>query len=285
MMRRSPSSFLWRDSDHSERTATIAEMAKMLADPKMGPSHPASILLRTQLEEAKKERDGAKSLLEKIQAAEQRRPRLRSETSCSTLCKRLRRSCPKLSRCDGSRWQLTCWWQRPYRCVLRKDARRSWKLWMRSQKAIRSNFRSTCAVRWSFWVHARLNLTESATFHNSSLFSSSFSFVFSLFSSFFSLLRGAPKNEGGEERSSQPPREGRPPNQEGGKGEREREKQRRRRPNQEGERETLQQKGRLETASKKGDRPTKNRKGEPNQKGKREPPNREGRGRTPLPKR
>ena len=51
-----------------------AEMAKMLADleSKMVPSHPASILLRTQLEEAKKERDGAKPLLEKIQAAEKR---------------------------------------------------------------------------------------------------------------------------------------------------------------------------------------------------------------------
>ena len=39
---------------------------------KMGPSHPASILLRSQFEEAKKERDGAKLLLEKIQAAEKR---------------------------------------------------------------------------------------------------------------------------------------------------------------------------------------------------------------------
>ena len=49
-------------------------MAKMLADleSKMGPSHPASILLRAQLEVAKKERDGAKPLLEKIQAAEMR---------------------------------------------------------------------------------------------------------------------------------------------------------------------------------------------------------------------
>ena len=42
----------------------------MLADleSKMGPSHPASVLLRTQLEE----RDGAKPLLEKIQAVEKR---------------------------------------------------------------------------------------------------------------------------------------------------------------------------------------------------------------------
>ena len=48
------------DSEQLECTATIAEMAKMFADfeSKMGPSHPASILLRTQLEEAKKERDG-----------------------------------------------------------------------------------------------------------------------------------------------------------------------------------------------------------------------------------
>ena len=54
------------DSEYSECTATIAEMAKMLADleSKMGPSHPASILLRTQLEDAKKERDGAEPLLE-----------------------------------------------------------------------------------------------------------------------------------------------------------------------------------------------------------------------------
>ena len=52
--------------------ATTAEMAKMLADLewKMGPSLPASILVRTQLEEAKMERDGAEPLLEKIQAAE-----------------------------------------------------------------------------------------------------------------------------------------------------------------------------------------------------------------------
>ena len=35
-------------------------------------SNPTSILLRTQLEEAKKECDGAKPLLEKIQAAEKR---------------------------------------------------------------------------------------------------------------------------------------------------------------------------------------------------------------------
>ena len=52
------------DSEHSECTATIAEMARMFSDleSKMGPSHPASILLRTQLEGAKKVRDGAKPL-------------------------------------------------------------------------------------------------------------------------------------------------------------------------------------------------------------------------------
>ena len=60
------------DIEDSECTATIAEMAKMLADleSKMGPSHPASMLLRTQLEKAKKQRDGASPFLEKIQAVE-----------------------------------------------------------------------------------------------------------------------------------------------------------------------------------------------------------------------
>ena len=57
------------DSKHSECTAIIAEMLTDL-ELKMEPSHPASILLRTQLEEAKKERDGAQPLLEKTRAAE-----------------------------------------------------------------------------------------------------------------------------------------------------------------------------------------------------------------------
>ena len=45
------------NSEHSGCTATSAEMVKMLADveSKIGPSHPASILLRTELEEVKKE--------------------------------------------------------------------------------------------------------------------------------------------------------------------------------------------------------------------------------------
>ena len=101
-------------SERSECTATIAEMAKMLSDleSKMGLSHPATILLRNQLEEAKKERDGAEPLLEKIQCSEKAaqnrelwRPPLRSETSCSNDCKRSRSSCTKLSRCDGRRRQ------------------------------------------------------------------------------------------------------------------------------------------------------------------------------------
>ena len=62
------------DSERSECTATIAELARMLTDLEsmMGASHPASLLLRTQLEEAKTERDGAQPLLEKIQTAEKR---------------------------------------------------------------------------------------------------------------------------------------------------------------------------------------------------------------------
>ena len=91
------------DNEHSEYTATIAEMAKMLADldSKMGPSYPASILLCTQLEEAKQERDGAKPAGEdpgRGKAAQKRdrklwRPQLRSKTSCSTHFKRTKKIC------------------------------------------------------------------------------------------------------------------------------------------------------------------------------------------------
>ena len=111
----------------------------------------------TQLEEAKKERDGGRCW---------RRSRLRK--SGSKRDRKLWR--PPVSGAGeatrnshavtgaggrahgptraGRRWQPTCRWQRPHRCVLRKDASRSWKLWMRSQKAINSNSRSTCALRW-----------------------------------------------------------------------------------------------------------------------------------------
>ena len=75
------------------------------------------------------ERDDAKPLLEKIQASERKlwRPPLRS------------------AHCDGSRrqsswihahrWQLACSWQWPHQFVRSEDARRSWRLWMRSQEA------------------------------------------------------------------------------------------------------------------------------------------------------
>ena len=74
------------DRGHSECTATVAEMAKMLADleSKMGPSHSASILLRSQLKEAKLERDGAKPLLEKILTAEKRLRTQRTAVEAAT---------------------------------------------------------------------------------------------------------------------------------------------------------------------------------------------------------
>ena len=139
-------------SSSPESTATIAEMARMLSDleSKIGPSHPATILLRTQLEEAKRERDGAKPLLEKIQAAE-KRLKTRQKAVEAAIAKRhqlqqsLQAAWEKLSRnSHGSRtqsswifahkWQLTCGWQRAHQFVRRKDARRSWRLWMRPQK-------------------------------------------------------------------------------------------------------------------------------------------------------
>ena len=93
----------------------------------MGPSLPASILLRTQLEEAKKERDGAKPLLDKIQAAE----------------KRLR-TCQKAVEAasdDGSRRQSS--WT-----SVAADLPLAATTPARSQEVISSNLGSPCALRW-----------------------------------------------------------------------------------------------------------------------------------------
>ena len=113
------------DSERSECTATIAKLARMLSDleSKMGPSHPATILLRTCLEEVKKGRHGTKPLLEKIQAAEKRlKARQRAVEATTAKRDQLQHSLQaSQERCDGSRrqssciyahrWQLTCRWQ------------------------------------------------------------------------------------------------------------------------------------------------------------------------------
>ena len=92
---------------------------------KMGPSHPASILLRTQLEEAKKERDGAMPLLEKIQAAEKRLKTQQNSTakrdqlqhSLQAVQEKLQEALTLRLEQEAElmdlRAQLTCHWQRP----------------------------------------------------------------------------------------------------------------------------------------------------------------------------
>ena len=118
----------------------------MLADleSKMGPSHPASILLRTQLQEAKKERHGAEPLLEKIQAAEKRLKARQKAVEASTakreqLQHSLQAAQDELHEALTLRRDQEAEIMDPSaqvaadlplaaatRCVLRKDARRSW---------------------------------------------------------------------------------------------------------------------------------------------------------------
>ena len=148
-------------------TATVAEMTKLLTDleSKMGPSHPASVLLRTALEEAKKARDGVKPSLEKIQSAEKRlRTHQKAVKGASTKRDQLQLSLQiaqdklhealtqrreQLAEITDLRSHMTVDLPQvsPRQCPLKRGVRRSWGRRMYSQEATLSNSRSPCARR------------------------------------------------------------------------------------------------------------------------------------------
>ena len=134
------------ESEQSECTATITGMAKMLTDleSKMGTSHPPSL----------RQRDGAKPLLGKIQAAEKKSLRTRQKAVEASTTKRdqlqlsLQAVPDKLHEAPTQRREQEAELldlrsqERPRRCAPRRGAKRSWKRWLYSRDAILGNFRS-----------------------------------------------------------------------------------------------------------------------------------------------